>query len=698
MIPYPTYPVPDWVAEQNALAALALFEEYSNKIAAKRKEMRKAMEIVSSARRRAGMVSSPSKRTSSEATDDDDNKHLISFSTDLVDRLIAELADEAAEDPTLPTPPRVLIYASRTHSQLEQFIGELTRTPWAPHTAVVTLGSRRHCCLHEAVRHTADIEDACRDLGTSCPYRSAGAIARGRDALLSEPSGLTDAAAACREHNACPYFSARAALPHAGIVCLPYPTLFNTRTRDALGVVLTANTAIIVDEGHNVPGAIQGSHDIAITLTGAKAAFNGLQAYLRHYIKRLGKETKKALGEAMKLLVGITKTVAETAGTTQELSTFDFMANVTTKGGLGAGWAADGLLRFMTESSAARKMDGFLQSVYVKAARSPTAVTPSVASLFDLVSLLTVYTRTPDEFKVLVTPPDSTDSGTTLDAGIRVILLDCRPAVTPLVSSAASLALLGGTLSPIDQLAAQLIPQEEAGRIARLSLSHVVDPSHLYVRFISSYAGNELTMTQATKARAYPSAAAFLASTVPTVPGGSVVFVPSYADLTRLAGAFDRLSGIPAFSKVTQVWEHVAGADSFARFKSAVDHSGSAVLFAVSSGRVSEGINFSDQYGRAVFIVGIPYPNVGDPIFQLRRRHAGSGDYMAALAFRAVNQCVGRAIRHAKDYAAMVFVDGRYGSASVQARLPGWITRGGVGRWGERAEMEQFYRGMDNGG
>ena len=48
---------------------------------------------------------------------------------------------------------------------------------------------------------------------------------------------------------------------------------------------------------------------------------------------------------------------------------------------------------------------------------------------------------------------------------------------------------------------------------------------------------------------------------------------------------------------------------------------------------------------------------------------------------RAVNQSVGRAIRHAMDYAAIVFADARYappGSATgapagVSTQLPGWI-------------------------
>lgn len=108
-----------------------------------------------------------------------------------------------------------------------------------------------------------------------------------------------------------------------------------------------------------------------------------------------------------------------------------------------------------------------------------------------------------------------------------------------------------------------------------------------------------------------------------------------------------------------------------------------AILFCVVGAKMSEGINFSDGLARCVVMVGLPYPDMSDPELlqkmgyldaqQQQQQHqqrcqggllrsnapkAGQ-EYYQNLCMRAVNQSIGRAIRHIGDYAAILLVDDR---------------------------------------
>ncbi len=54
---------------------------------------------------------------------------------------------------------------------------------------------------------------------------------------------------------------------------------------------------------------------------------------------------------------------------------------------------------------------------------------------------------------------------------------------------------------------------------------------------------------------------------------------------------------------------------------------------------------------------------------------------------RAVNQSIGRAIRHRNDYAAIVLVDRRFGTERIRGKLPEWI-RGGMVEGSEKRGLQ----------
>jgi chromosome transmission fidelity protein 1 len=137
-----------------------------------------------------------------------------------------------------------------------------------------------------------------------------------------------------------------------------------------------------------------------------------------------------------------------------------------------------------------------------------------------------------------------------------------------------------------------------------------------------------------------------------------------------------------------------------------------ALLFAVIGGSLSEGINFSDALGRGVVVVGLPFPNPHSADWKARTQYisskatsngqdgkAAARDFYENVCMRAVNQCVGRAIRHRGDYAAILMLDKRYSAQRIQAKLPQWIRdslANGAGVRDVEKHLDDFYAGKHN--
>lgn len=111
------------------------------------------------------------------------------------------------------------------------------------------------------------------------------------------------------------------------------------------------------------------------------------------------------------------------------------------------------------------------------------------------------------------------------------------------------------------------------------------------------------------------------------------------------------------------------------------------IIMAVFQGKISEGIDFKDSRGRVIIVTGIPYAPMKDPWVVLKKQYlderkmnkaggssglSGSSWYMQS-AGRAVNQALGRIIRHNKDWGAIFLLDERFCSKGQSDQLSKWI-------------------------
>jgi len=109
---------------------------------------------------------------------------------------------------------------------------------------------------------------------------------------------------------------------------------------------------------------------------------------------------------------------------------------------------------------------------------------------------------------------------------------------------------------------------------------------------------------------------------------------------------------------------------------------------AVIGAKLSEGLNFSDDLARAVIVVGLPFPNINSPELQERMKYVNklskeNGEQKDAgrelyenMCMNAVNQSIGRAIRHQRDWSSLILIDSRYSSLGIRNKLPKWISEG----------------------
>jgi len=207
------------------------------------------------------------------------------------------------------------------------------------------------------------------------------------------------------------------------------------------------------------------------------------------------------------------------------------------------------------------------------------------------------------------------------------------------------------------------------------------------------------------------------------VPAGMIVFFPSYKFLNTAKAMWIKTGTLDKFALKKPVFfepeantevEKVLQEYATAATSSVVGKKGGATLFAVIGAKLSEGLNFADDLARCVVIVGLPYANLGSPELVERMKYVKSleeargnsfvrekgmkdagAELYENMCMNAVNQSIGRAIRHGHDWASLLLLDKRYGAPSVRNKLPKWI--GGklliTGGFGQTVkEMGAFYR------
>ena len=605
-----------------------------------------------------------------------------------------------------------IIFCSRTHSQLSQFVQELRRVKPPPSISTtsetvkhLSLGSRKNLCINAKVNglsSTQAINERCLELqkpGTAKDHRCSylpnadnpASVNSFRDRTMAKVRDIEDAAQLGQELAVCPYYASRSVIPPSEVLTLPYPLLLQKSARDALGVNVKDNV-VIIDEAHNLMDAISDTLAVSMRLSQLRVATEQVMAYVQRFKNRLKGKNRVYVTQVVRLLNSITGCLQQTSDQSNHSETTPTAARLMSGKGVDQ-IRPHKLLQYLHESKLTHKVEGYADAqALLKDDRPPRGLLMQFQSL--LMALMNPHT----EGRFFANRDGN-------DIVLRYALLDPREHFRDIVEEARAVILAGGTMSPTSDYTDYLFSYINADRLRTFSFGHVVPaenifataitkgPSGIDFDFIFGTRGNEKMIAELGQ---------LLVQICRVVPDGVVVFFPSYDYLGLVTQTLRSASIMDTLSSIKTVFEEskgVAADDLLREYAKAIDSGKGSLLLSVVGGKLSEGINFSDKLGRAVVAVGLPFPNAngaewkakieyvealqykqckevqglkdGEP--QSKAKAAGR-DFYENACMRAVNQSIGRAIRHRNDYAAILLVDRRFATPRIRTKLPGWIT------------------------
>lgn len=276
-----------------------------------------------------------------------------------------------------------------------------------------------------------------------------------------------------------------------------------------------------------------------------------------------------------------------------------------------------------------------------------------------------------------------------------------------------------------------LFPYLNPERLTTWSCGHIIPKQNLIVCPVSQGAkGPELDFTyEKRNSKATIGAlSGCLIDLCAAIPNGLVVFFPSYRYLDNVLNVWKTQEAREGesvwlrLSKQKSIFmesKEVSSVDDILyQYTESIKGGKGGLLLSVIGGKMSEGINFSDKLGRGVVVVGLPFPNAQTAQWKakleyIERRTIKQGgsfsdgkqtarDFYENTCMRAVNQSIGRAIRHQNDYASIVLLDVRYQTSRIQNKLPGWIKQGllsqkDAGSWNSVCgSLHQFFKSKDS--
>uniref|UniRef100_A0A7N8WW62 ATP-dependent DNA helicase DDX11 n=1 Tax=Mastacembelus armatus TaxID=205130 RepID=A0A7N8WW62_9TELE len=737
---------PDWItdfvqkkAERDLVSKLKVrMEELKRKKREERLEMiRNNIQLKYTMKRKVRHIKEPrhEKMTPKLFCEDDEALKLLKLSEEDEELIIAEYDSddesksksmfhgaEDDDDDLVEEHVTKIYYCSRTHSQLAQFVHEVQKSPFSKDISLVTLGSRQNLCINEEVRRLGSIQrinDRCMEMQknkhgekkphpeegvkrkrgpakTACPYNKVSALQQMRDEVLGTVHDIEQLLKLGKETHSCPYYATRLAIPPAQLVVLPYQMVLHEATRKAAGVQLKGQV-VIIDEAHNLSDTLSCIYSAELTGAQLCRAHSQLAQYADRYKSRLKAKNLMYIKQILFVIEGLVRVLGGECkvGQNPQSQTNQTGTNMFTINNFLFKAQIDNinlfkvLQKYFEKSMISRKV---ISSADPQGSVETEKVL-SASPMMQVEGFFMALTTSNTDGRVLLHK-----EGTLSESSIKFLLLNPAVHFAQVLKECRAVIIAGGTMQPVSDFKQELLFSAGVAeeRITEFSCGHVIPAENILPLVLcSGPSGQELDFTFQNRDSPHmmDETGRILSNICNVVPGGVVCFFPSYEYSRRIISHWEASGVLARLANKKKVFQEPKKANQLEQVLSEFSRCiqvkvelglNGALLFSVVGGKMSEGINFSDELGRCVVMVGMPYPNIKSPELQEKMSyldkhlpHSGGRSPGQALienlCMKAVNQSIGRAIRHRGDYSSIVLCDRRYSRPATLSKLPTWI-------------------------
>ncbi|CAO3637615.1 unnamed protein product [Mucor hiemalis] len=633
--------------------------------------------------------------------------------------------------------PRIFV-GSRTHKQITQLVKELkSKTKYRPRTTI--LGSRDQLCIHPTVSKSNTKNEDCVELldKSNCSYAKRAHSILTHRSMKNENRiwDIEDIVKVGKKTRGCPYYASRKIYEGAEVIFCPYNYIIDPIIRKIMDINLK-DSIVILDEAHNIEDSSRSAGSLEVDENVLLIISKELDQIIRHGIEADAHGNLQLVVDQLREWIispDIEYTTIEYENyyshwTGKELisklndvniTAFLFENRMKQAYKTAAGHAE--MVRKETEDESLGvpvQQDELSSQVQIhhRKCLSNNSLT-TIQGIFMVLGLLFEKKKNyADDYQMVISKQvDRSENSSNSERNRRrrrneegprwsfKLGFKClNPGVIfkSMTESTRSVILTSGTLSPLSTFASELETEFEG----RLEANHVIHKSQVWAGAIPR-GPNQVELkgvfTNMESFQYQDDIGEALCQIIESVPFGVLCFLPSYNSMDKFINRWKTTGIHERMLERKMIVCEPRGSDK-KEFENAIgsfytqiddvelniDEHGrdGAMFFAVFRGKVSEGIDFTDNYCRAVVTIGIPYPNVRDMEVKFKREYndwknthtansdvLSGGAWYSAQAFRAINQALGRCIRHKNDWGAIIMLEQRFGTGRVCQGLSKWV-------------------------